>query len=85
MTKTLVGTAVGALALGSLVTAQALKAPSAEASHNVTDDRQPPRGRDRSGARQLRRGLPCARPACGRGRAVGVAGGLRRPTRPPFR
>jgi len=32
MTKTLVGTAVGALALGSLVTAQALKAPSAEAS-----------------------------------------------------
>jgi hypothetical protein len=33
MTKTLVGTAVGALALGSLVTAQALKAPSAEASH----------------------------------------------------
>lgn len=35
MTKTLVGTAVGALALGSLVTAQALKAPSAEASRNV--------------------------------------------------
>ena len=32
MTKTLVGTAVGALALGSLVTAQALKAPSAEAA-----------------------------------------------------
>jgi len=32
MTKTLVGTAVGALALGSLVTAQALRAPSAEAS-----------------------------------------------------
>jgi hypothetical protein len=32
MTKTLVGTAVGALALGSLVTAQALKAPSAESS-----------------------------------------------------
>ena len=35
MTKTLVGTAVGALALGSLVTAQALKAPSAEASRTV--------------------------------------------------
>ena len=32
MTKTLVGTAVGALALGSIVTAQALKAPSADAS-----------------------------------------------------
>lgn len=35
MTKTLVGTAVGALALGSLVTAQALKAPSAEASRDA--------------------------------------------------
>ena len=38
MTKTLVGTAVGALALGSLVTAQALKAPSAEAARAKTFD-----------------------------------------------
>ena len=36
MTKTLVGTAVGALALGSLVTAQALKAPSADAAGHKT-------------------------------------------------
>ncbi|HVR69644.1 MAG TPA: hypothetical protein VMT87_02260 [Vicinamibacteria bacterium] len=35
MTKTLVGTAVGALALGSLVTAQALKAPSADAARQA--------------------------------------------------
>ena len=44
MTKTLVGTAVGALALGSLVTAQALKAPSAEAARtfeNRTADGSP--------------------------------------------
>ena len=36
MTKTLIGTAVGALALGSLVTAQALKAPSADAFRSAT-------------------------------------------------
>jgi hypothetical protein len=35
MTKALLGTAVGALTLGSLVTAQALKAPSTEASPNA--------------------------------------------------
>jgi hypothetical protein len=35
MTKTLVGTAVGALALGSLVTAGALRAPSADASRDI--------------------------------------------------
>ena len=34
MTKTLLGTAVGALALGSLVTAQALKAPSTDAAES---------------------------------------------------
>ena len=38
MTKTLLGTAVGALALGSLVTATALKAPSADASRTSTFD-----------------------------------------------
>jgi hypothetical protein len=39
MTKTLVGTAVGALALGSLVTAQALKAPSADAASKTFESR----------------------------------------------
>jgi len=35
MTKTLVGTAAGALALGSLVTAQALRAPAVDASRQA--------------------------------------------------
>jgi hypothetical protein len=42
MTKTLAGTAIGALALGSLVTAQALKAPSTEESRSArTFDSRP--------------------------------------------
>ena len=45
MTKTLVGTAVGALALGSLVTAQALRAPAVDASRQArTLDSRPADG-----------------------------------------